>query len=66
MATLALAGCGSGIAIGLYNLIIVEIMGRENLASVYGVAGLLVAVGYLAAGPVIGKTLSKVMKSDNV
>lgn len=51
-------GLGVGANISLSTLIIVEVMGADYLAPVYGVACSLVAVGFVSMGPVVGNVSS--------
>nr|XP_045608472.1 monocarboxylate transporter 9-like isoform X2 [Procambarus clarkii] len=54
MVTMAVWGCGVGTTMGLYNLVMVTIMGLDNLAPVFGASCLAVGVGFLFLGPLIG------------
>ncbi|XP_071524181.1 monocarboxylate transporter 12-B-like [Panulirus ornatus] len=54
LATMALFGCGVGTAMGLYNLVMIDVMGLENLAPVLGSSWLTVGIGFILLGPLIG------------
>lgn len=54
MAVMALFGFGVGCNMGLYNIVIMEVMGVERLAPVFGTTCLFVAVGFICIGPFIG------------
>lgn len=56
LVTLTGAGSGVGATMGLFNIIIVKFMGREQLAPVYGASGLVMAIGFVITGPAVGKT----------
>lgn len=55
MAVMALFGFGIGCNMGLYNIVIMEVMGVERLAPVFGTTCFFVAVGFLCTGPFIGR-----------
>lgn len=55
MVAMATFGMGIGIPMSLYNLVMVNFMGLENLAPVFGAAGFTLAVGFTTVGPLIGK-----------
>ncbi|XP_071524183.1 monocarboxylate transporter 12-B-like isoform X1 [Panulirus ornatus] len=54
LVTMALFGCGVGATMGLYNLVMIDVMGLENLAPVFGACCFMVAVGFICLGPLIG------------
>ncbi|XP_068236069.1 monocarboxylate transporter 5-like [Palaemon carinicauda] len=47
-------GCALGANMALYNLVMIEYMGVENLAPVFGASGLMVGVGFLFFGIISG------------
>lgn len=51
---MGMLGLGIGSSMSLNTLIIINIMGLENLAPVFGASSLTVGVGFVALGPVIG------------
>lgn len=54
MVDMAVFGCGVGAAMGLYNIIMIEEVGVQNLAAVFGACCFSVAVGFICLGPMIG------------
>lgn len=54
MAVMAFYGFSIGCNMGLYNIVIMEVMGVEHLAPVFGTTCLFVAIGFLCTGPFIG------------
>lgn len=55
MATISVWGAGMGIFIGLYALIMIRYMGKDNLPSMFGAASLLNGCGFISLGPLLGK-----------
>ncbi|XP_047488037.1 monocarboxylate transporter 14-like [Penaeus chinensis] len=47
-------GCGVGANMGLYNLVMIKVMGIDRLPSVFGSCCFLVAIGFILFGPLIG------------
>ncbi|XP_064115318.1 monocarboxylate transporter 9-like [Macrobrachium nipponense] len=47
-------GCALGANMALYNLVMIEYMGVENLAPVFGASGLMVGIGFLFFGTISG------------
>ncbi|XP_064095755.1 monocarboxylate transporter 9-like [Macrobrachium nipponense] len=54
LAIIGVWGTGVGMNMGLYNLVMISVMGVENLAPVFGAACFMVAVGFITFGPIIG------------
>lgn len=54
MMTMAAYGFGVGANMGIYNIVIIDVMGVENLAPVFGTTCFFVAIGFLCIGPFIG------------
>lgn len=52
---MGMLGLGIGSSMSLNTLIIINIMGLENLPPVFGASSLTVGVGFIALGPVIGE-----------
>ncbi|XP_047480403.1 uncharacterized protein LOC125032999 [Penaeus chinensis] len=51
---MGMLGLGIGSSMSLNTLIIINIMGLDNLAPVFGASSLTVGVGFVALGPIIG------------
>ncbi|XP_063613625.1 monocarboxylate transporter 14-like [Penaeus indicus] len=47
-------GCGVGANMGLYNLVMIKVMGIDRLPSVFGSCCFMVAIGFILFGPLIG------------
>ncbi|XP_064093696.1 monocarboxylate transporter 13-like [Macrobrachium nipponense] len=47
-------GWGVGASMGVYNLVIISVVGVKRLGSVFGTSSFMVALGFLVIGPVIG------------
>ncbi|KAG0728620.1 Monocarboxylate transporter 9 [Chionoecetes opilio] len=54
LAVMAVYGVGVGASMGIYNLVIIDVMGVERLAEVFGASSCCVAVGFICIGPLIG------------
>ncbi|XP_042222005.1 monocarboxylate transporter 9-like isoform X2 [Homarus americanus] len=54
MVVMAAWGSGVGTTMGLFNLIMVKIMGLENLPPVFGASCLIIGIGFLSLGQLIG------------
>ncbi|XP_066940755.1 monocarboxylate transporter 12-B-like [Macrobrachium rosenbergii] len=54
LAVIGVWGTGVGMNMGLYNLVMISVMGVENLAPVFGATCFMVAVGFITLGPIIG------------
>ncbi|XP_068236336.1 monocarboxylate transporter 9-like isoform X2 [Palaemon carinicauda] len=54
LAIMGVWGTGVGMNMGLYNLVMISVMGLENLAPVFGASCFMVAVGFMTFGPIIG------------
>ncbi|KAG0716341.1 Monocarboxylate transporter 5 [Chionoecetes opilio] len=54
MAAMITLGLGVGTTMSIYNLVMVRFMGLENLAPTFGASGLVLAIGFLALGPLVG------------
>lgn len=54
MVVMGLWGCGVGANMGVYNLVMIAVMGLENLAPVFGASCFMVAIGFITFGPLIG------------
>ncbi|KAG7168114.1 monocarboxylate transporter 12-B-like [Homarus americanus] len=54
MAAMALFGCGVGANMGLYTLVMIDVMGLDNLPPVFGASCFMVAMGFIILGPIIG------------
>lgn len=47
-------GWGVGASMGVYNLVIISVVGVKKLGSVFGTSSFMVALGFLVIGPAIG------------
>lgn len=54
MVVMGLWGCGVGASMGVYNLVMIAVMGLDNLAPVFGASCFMVAIGFITFGPLIG------------
>ncbi|KAK8753969.1 hypothetical protein OTU49_005114 [Cherax quadricarinatus] len=52
--TMAGFGCGIGATMGLYTITMIDVMGLDSLAPVFGATSFAVAFGFLCFGPMIG------------
>lgn len=54
MAVMGAWGCGVGANMGLYNLVMIKVMGIDRLPAVFGSCCFMVAIGFILFGPLIG------------
>ncbi|KAK7066379.1 hypothetical protein SK128_028050 [Halocaridina rubra] len=54
MVVMGIWGCGVGTTMGVYNIVMITVMGLDNLAPVFGASCFMVAVGFITFGPLIG------------
>lgn len=54
MAVMGAWGCGVGANMGLYNLVMIKVMGIDRLPAVFGSSCFMVAIGFILFGPLIG------------
>ncbi|MPC86078.1 hypothetical protein E2C01_080891 [Portunus trituberculatus] len=51
---MATYGVGVGACMGIYNIVIIDVMGEELLAPVFGTSSFCTAIGFICLGPLIG------------
>lgn len=51
---MAATGFGVGANMGLFSLIIIDVMGLDNLAPVMGSSTMVIGIGFLCLGPFVG------------
>lgn len=59
---MAAFGIGVGVNMGLYNLVIIDVMGLDNLAPVFAVGCLMMAFSLIGIGPLLGRSLCALVK----
>uniref|UniRef100_A0A0P4W7D1 Major facilitator superfamily (MFS) profile domain-containing protein n=1 Tax=Scylla olivacea TaxID=85551 RepID=A0A0P4W7D1_SCYOL len=54
LACMATYGVGVGACMGIYNIVIIDVMGVDLLATVFGASSFCTAIGFICIGPLIG------------
>lgn len=60
LVSMAAIGCGAGSSMGIFNPVVIEVVGLEKYGPVLAAYTIILAIGFLCLGPFVGKDLYQV------